>query len=73
MRVKSMNNKQLKVSLKASGWKIIPTDDQRLQKIAEVIEAVDARCMAVDGPVTETKDEITSKELMQIYKLAKKR
>lgn len=42
---------------------------KRLKKIKEIIEIVDNRCMAADGPVTPTKDEITDKELKEIYKL----
>lgn len=42
----------------------------RLQAIAEIIENVDHRAMAADGPVTPTKDEITADELRQIYNIA---
>lgn len=42
----------------------------RLDKIAEIIEDVDDRCLAVDGPVTPTKDEITADEIRKIYALA---
>lgn len=38
--------------------------------IQRVIESVEARCMAVDGPVTPTHQEITDSELRQIYRLA---
>jgi hypothetical protein len=44
---------------------------RRLELIAELLEAVDDRCMAVDGPVTPTRLEITDKELQRIYVLAK--
>ena len=44
---------------------------EKLTKIAEILEAVDNRCMAADGPVTPTKAEITEKELKEIYKYAK--
>lgn len=40
-------------------------------RIAEIIEAVDVRCMAADGPVTPTPREITQDELSRIYALAK--
>jgi hypothetical protein len=43
---------------------------QRLNRIAEIIEFVDHRCQAVDGPVTKTRHEITDDELREIYKLA---
>jgi hypothetical protein len=42
----------------------------RLQRIAEIIEAVDNRCMAVDGPVTPTLREMTQAEISEIYRLA---
>lgn len=43
----------------------------RLVRIAEIIEAVDNRCAAADGPVTPTLQEMTPEEIMEIYKLAK--
>jgi hypothetical protein len=45
-------------------------DERRLQMIAEILEAVDRRCAAADGPVTQTKEEITAEELRKIYRLA---
>lgn len=45
----------------------------RLRLIAEIIEGVESRCMAVDGPVTPTLQEMTEEELRRIYRLAKKR
>lgn len=45
------------------------TAKDKLRRIAEIIEDVDNRCMAVDGPVSLTKDEITTKELKEIYRL----
>jgi len=44
--------------------------ETRLKKIAQIIEAVDNRCMTADGPVTETRFEMTTAEMRQIYKLA---
>ena len=44
---------------------------QRLKEIEEIIEAVDTRCAAADGPVTPTRSEITDDELRRIYRLAK--
>lgn len=41
-----------------------------LRRIAEIIESVDQRCMAVDGPVTPTLREMTQDELSEIYRLA---
>lgn len=46
------------------------TPTQRLRAIEEIIEDVDNRCMAVDGPVSKTREEITDAEIRQIYKLA---
>ena len=46
------------------------TNEERLKRIAEIIEAVDNRCMAVDGPVTPTLQEMTQSEISEIYKLA---
>ena len=45
----------------------------RLRRIAEIIEAVDNRCMAVDGPVTTTLNEMRQREISEIYELAKGR
>jgi len=42
----------------------------RLVDIAKIIEAVDHRCMAVDGPVTPTLEEMTQAEISSIYLLA---
>lgn len=44
--------------------------ETRLQKIAAIIQAVDDRCIASDGPVTKTRLEITDAELRTIYRLA---
>jgi hypothetical protein len=43
----------------------------RLNKIAAIIEGVDGRAMAADGPVTKTRHEITDEEYRRIYFLAK--
>lgn len=42
-----------------------------MDRIAEIIEAVDNRAMAADGPVTPTLEEMTQAEMTEIYKLAK--
>jgi hypothetical protein len=42
-----------------------------MQLILGVIDGVEQRCMAADGPVTPTCDEITDAELRVIYELAK--
>jgi hypothetical protein len=45
-------------------------DERRLEEIANIIEAVDRRCMAADRVVPATKEEITGEELRRIYLLA---
>jgi hypothetical protein len=46
------------------------SESERLRRIAEIIEDVDNRCMAVDGPVSDTRQEITKEEMREIYQLA---
>lgn len=41
-----------------------------LDGIKEIIEAVDQRAMAADGPVTPTLKEMTQAEMTEIYKSA---
>jgi hypothetical protein len=41
-------------------------------EIQDILERVDIRCAAVDGPVTPTKNEIPTAELRRIYVLALK-
>ena len=43
---------------------------RKLASIRQIIENVDLRCMAADGDVTRTKDEITDWEIRGIYKMA---
>lgn len=45
-----------------------PTD--RLKLIVAIIETVENRCMAVDGPVSGTLSEMTDEEMRKIYRLA---
>lgn len=40
-------------------------------RIAQIIEDVDDRCMADDGPVSTTREGITNREIVTIYRLAK--
>lgn len=47
------------------------TPEQRLKKIAEIIEFVDGRCMVADGDVPSTLNEMTQSEISEIYQLAK--
>lgn len=42
----------------------------RYEAILTVIDNVETRCMAVDGPVSKTADEITDEELRTIFVLA---
>jgi hypothetical protein len=42
-----------------------------LDEIATIIECVDNRCMAADGPVTPTLEEMTQEEISRIYFLSK--
>jgi hypothetical protein len=46
------------------------TPEERLARIALIIERVDNRAMATDGPVTPTLEEMTQEEISSIYKLA---
>lgn len=41
----------------------------RLKKIAQIIWDVDSRCLAYDGDVGKTREEITDKEMKDIYLL----
>ena len=50
------------------GSKLTPR--QRLARIRQIIEDVDNRCMAADGPVTPTLQEMRQKEITEIYRLA---
>lgn len=47
------------------------TKTASLERIAEIIEAVDNRCLHIDGPVPPTLDEMTQDEISAIYALAK--
>ncbi len=44
--------------------------EDRLNQIAEIIEAVDDRALAADGPVTPTDQEIRLHEIQEIYRIA---
>jgi hypothetical protein len=46
------------------------TDQQRLSRIRQIILDVETRCMAADGPVTPTSQEINENDLQRIYALA---
>ena len=45
------------------------TDAERLKAIQNIILHVENRCMACDGPVTNTREEMTDRELQEIYLL----
>ncbi len=44
---------------------------QACHRIVNIIECVESRCMAADGPVTPTTKEITEDELRRIWLAAK--
>ncbi len=44
---------------------------KRLLKIRQIIESVDNRCLAYEDDVGKFQEEVTDKELRQIYKLTK--
>lgn len=46
-------------------------DKKRLEMIADIIETVDNRAMACDGPVPSTMEEMSQEEMSTIYALAK--
>ena len=48
-----------------------PSMLERLNRITRIIEQVDNRCMAVDGPVSSTLEEMTQEEISEIYRLSK--
>jgi hypothetical protein len=54
----------------AKKQKKLQSDAGRLGRIRQIIESVDQRAMAVDGPVTPTLEEITQEEMAAIYALA---
>lgn len=54
----------------ARWYEIAEEQRKRLTAIAGIIETVDNRCMAADGPVTPTLQEMTQVEMSEIYRLA---
>ena len=62
---KTKKDRKLKFILRCIG-----SLDKRLQEIAGIIDYVDNRCMAVDGPVTPTLQEMSQSEISKIYSLA---
>lgn len=44
--------------------------EARLERIAKIIEAVDVRATAVDGPVPRTLEVMTQEEMTEIYAVA---
>lgn len=67
-----------RIVCKLCGWPVpkevalgrILAAEGRLARIAQIIEAVDNRAMAADGPVTPTLQEMTQTEMSEIYALA---
>lgn len=53
------------------GGETDPAARARLADIARLIEDVDDRCLAADGPVTKTRHEMTDDEMREVYRLAK--
>jgi hypothetical protein len=55
-------------------WREAVTKKQKVEeallRIRQIIEGVDARAMAADGPVTPTDEEIQLVEIQKIYALA---
>lgn len=64
-----MNTRELRELAEAKSYP--GTVQHKLDRIAEIIETVDNRCMAADGPVPPTLSEMTQAEISEIYKLAK--
>lgn len=64
--------KSLKLSTAKTiyGKEISMIDGDRLKRIADIIERVDQRAMAADGPVTPTLQEMRQDEISEIYLLA---
>jgi hypothetical protein len=56
---------------RAKKFAIPRTELGRLEAIASIIQQVDQRAMAADGPVTPTLQEMTQDEMRRIYALAK--
>lgn len=44
--------------------------EERLRAIKDIIDSVETRCLAADGPVTPTLKEMGEDELRKIYRLA---
>jgi hypothetical protein len=40
------------------------------KEIKSIIDSIENRCLATDGPVTNTRIEMTNAELIKIYRLA---
>lgn len=61
-----------KVSIDGFNTAIKQRDDARfkLERIKDIIDLVENRCLAADGPVTNTRYEMTDAELQSIYTLA---
>lgn len=59
-----------KESLKQAG-QLLANTRRHAATVRSVILSVENRCMAADGPVTRTLDEMTEKELRTIWKACK--
>lgn len=50
--------------------RLYQTPSERLAAIEQLIESVENRAMAVDGPVNNTRKEMTDQEMQYIYAYA---
>lgn len=66
----TMQNYSIILKRRIASWDQ-PSLKNRLARIAGIIEHVDNRCMAYDGAVPPTLDEMTQAEISSIYELAK--
>ena len=51
-------------------WRGMQRQAKAAREIEAIVYAVEARCMAVDGPVTPTLSEMSESELRQLWKAA---
>jgi hypothetical protein len=58
-----------KAAFRAGHGATIATMERAINRFNEILDTVEIRCMAVDGPVTPTLQEITEKELSDLWKV----
>ena len=66
----ALTDKEAAQQIDAFAARRVAEELERLARIAHIIESVDTRCMAVDGPVTPTLQEMEQDEISRIYALA---